>query len=152
MAFSARAAELTQLQLENATTPGTYDTIASILTVEAPETSYEAVETSLLGPGPKTFRQSKKADNGELTFTIQADPNDAASLVTYARIRDLVGTKNWRVVYEADPATPTVHPCDTMAAFVTSFKRPGGDEDANLEADVTLKVTGAITSGTATIP
>lgn len=138
--------EGTLLQLE-AATPGTFDTIAQRVTIEGPERSVEAVETTHLDSVAKQFRPSKTPDNGELSMTIEFDPADVGHL----RLETLAATTatvNWRLVFNNETNT---RPHRQFPGFITSFGYGGMETESNLTADITIKVTGPLTAGNTTI-
>lgn len=143
--------EGTLLQIENATTTGTYDRIGQRVSIDGPEPSVEAVEKTHLDSTLKEYRASKIPEPGEVSLTVYLDPADAI----HQRLEGMVfdppapgAEPNWRLVFNNNTNT---RPHRQFAGFVTKFKYTGMQVEENLQAEMTIKVTGVITSGTTTL-
>jgi hypothetical protein len=142
-------AEGTLLQVESATTPGTYITVGQRVTIDPAEEAADEVErTNLDSPCVQT-RGSAIPDMGELGLHIQFDPEDA----DHTRLRELVRSAsgdpvNWRLVWNNGTNT---RPHEQFAGWVKSFKPDSLEKGKDVEADVTIRVTGIPTRGTTTI-
>jgi predicted secreted protein len=121
----------------------TYTAIAQIRDISGPSLSANAIEvTHRDGGGWKEFIAGLR-DGGEITFDIMYDPDltthsasAAGGVVTLLS----AGTKNSFRISFADATATTA----TFDAIVTSFEPTMPMDDAQT-ADVTLKVSGAIT-------
>lgn len=131
----ALATQTTKLQRETAT-PGTYEDIAEVLSINGPSYSMDVIDvTHLQSTG--SFREfiAGLRDAGEVSFDVNFDPD----ATTHASLRTdyEAGTKkNYKLVLP-DP-TPTTF---AFAAFITGYvpSYPLGDKMA---ASLTLKITG----------
>jgi hypothetical protein len=83
-------------------------------------------------------------DNGEFTISLLFDPTDTVHMFVRA-LKDVpytAGFNNIKVTYN-DGGTPST---DVFGAWVKEFDGINGDDvDASLTADVTFRVTGAVT-------
>lgn len=129
------------LAVESAT-PGIYTTIAQVRDVTGPGLQQAAVEVTARDSSKwREFRGGLR-DGGEVTFDMLYDPTVATHAATPAPgLVNLLTTgtaRNFRLTFAN--ATNTA----TFSALVTAFtpKSPLGDA---MTADVTLKVSGAVT-------
>lgn len=142
-------AEGTLLQVESATVPGTFLTIGQRMTIDPAEESADEVDrTNLDSPCVQT-RGSAIPDMGEVGLHIQYDPDDP----DHTRLRNLVraaaeASVLWRIVYNTRDAT---RPHDEFPGWVKSFKPDSIEKGKDVEADMTIRVTGIPTRGTTTI-
>lgn len=117
----------------------TYTTIAQRVTISGPKMEVAEVETSDLDSTVKTFRPSGVPDSGSLDLEVYFDPDDTQ----HTAIRALMATpavKNFKLTLtDGTPATAT------FAGFPTSFELNGMEIEGNLGANVSIKITGAIT-------
>jgi hypothetical protein len=137
----------TLLQVEDATTPGTYITIAFRTKIEGPEIKIDSVDETHLDSDMMESRPSDFADPGEISFTVNFDPAEATH-VTLEGLASTPDTVNWRLVFNNKTNT---RPHRAFAGYLTSFKPTGFEVGSRPTADVTIKLTGAVTSGTTTI-
>ena len=117
---------------------GTSSFTASYISVEPPEFTRESIETSHLGTTSyKTFMADDLVDPGEMTCTIQHDPDEqppfsgAAETIT--------------ITY---PLPSGMSTAATLAGtgFVTSYKPGSSLENGTLmEAEMTIKFSGTMT-------
>jgi hypothetical protein len=142
-------AEGTLLQVESATTPGTFITVGQRITIDPAEESADEVERTNLDSLCVQTRGSAIPDMGEVGLHIQYDPADA----DHTRLRELVRSAsgapvNWRIVYNSGTTT---RPHDEFPGWVKSFKPDSLEKGKDVEADLTIRVTGIPTRGTTTI-
>lgn len=119
----------------------TWTTIAQLTDVNGP-TRTKGVWDATTKDSSARWRDflSGLRDGGEVTVSILYDPSSTTHLQLIADFAADVSA-SYRVAY-ADGSTYG----DSFAAIVTGFQ-PTGPMDGLLSADVTLKVTGAITNG-----
>ncbi|QDV34014.1 phage tail tube protein [Tautonia plasticadhaerens] len=129
--------------LETSPDDTTYTAVAQLISITPPGTEREAVETSDLAAGAKTFRGSKKYDAGELELAITYDPK-LASHATLEGLRTSGNTIYWRITLNDMDTTATIA---KFSGFVTGFEvdEVNRDDEDNVTATLTVKVTGAIT-------
>jgi hypothetical protein len=141
--------EGTLLQIESVT-PGTYTTIGQRVSIGGPGISVEPVETTHLDSTWKAFRPSKVPDGGEVSMQLEYDPEDAVHIIILGHLTTPPTTlPNWRIVFNNGTGTRKHY---QFAGFPTEWSPTGMEVEGNLLADVTIKVSGAITVGTTTIP
>jgi hypothetical protein len=124
-----------------ATISSTLTAIFQLLEIDGPSVEIGAKETTNLTSTAKTYR-AQLPDAGELNFSVQYDPADTTShqflqtaVMTWPQVA-VAWTLNFNTVVAHNWG---------FSAFVTKFKPKGMNEDDNLEADLSLKVSGAIT-------
>jgi hypothetical protein len=130
-------AEGTLLKVEIAST---LTTVAQLVTMEYSGIEVVSVPTTgLATTTAKTFRPGALPDSGELTFNLFYDPADTvhANILTNTKAP---AVRNWSVTY-----TDTGGAVDTFAGFVTSFAINGFEQESNVGATITIKITGATT-------
>jgi len=117
----------------------TYTTIAQRVTINGPKMEVGEVETSNLDSTHKTFRPSAVPDSGTLDMELFFDPDDAQ----HEAILDLMSTpavKYWKLTLTDTTPTTAV-----FQGFPVSFELNGMENEGNIGANVSLKITGAIT-------
>lgn len=121
---------------------GTFQEIAQVRDINGPAVSVDAIDASHSGSGWKKYLPGL-IDGGEVTFDIAYDPDLATHSATaapglpYYQIQRSV--KTYKVLFpDTTPASAS------FSAFVTKFT-PKAPYAGLLTADVTLKLTGAIT-------
>jgi len=124
-----------------ATISSTLTAIYQLLEVDGPGIEIGTKETTNLGSTTKTYR-AQLPDSGELSFTVQYDPADTTS--TSFLQTAIMTWPQAAVVWTLNFNTLASH-LWTFSAILTGFKPKGMNEDDNLEADLKLKLTGAIT-------
>lgn len=125
------------------TNSGTFTLIANVTTFShAGGGTMGQRETTNLASTSHTFAPTIP-DNGEFTFSLNFDPIDTTHVFVRAlKDANSLGFNAMKVTYN-DGVTPST---DVFSAFVTSFDGINGDGvDDNLTADITMKVTGAVT-------
>jgi len=123
------------------TISSTLTAVFQLLEVDGPGAEIGTKETTNLGSTVKTFR-AQLPDPGELSFTVQYDPSDTT---TTQALQAMVMTWPqaavvWNLIFNTSPSHSWA-----FSAILTGFKPKGMNEDDNLEADLKLKLTGAIT-------
>jgi len=132
------AGEGTVLKLETA--PSTFTTIAQVVSISGPTSKIAAVETTHLATtGGHTFRPATLPDNGSVTFTIYYEPA-ATTHAALTTLRDTPAEKNWKLIFTDSGAAEYA-----FAGFVTGFSVTGMTQEENVQAEVEIKITGAIT-------
>ncbi len=95
-------------------------------------------ETTVLGAAAKTFRPTMP-DFGDITFTLQYNASDS----THAALIALVGApvaKTFNLVM-ADAGNCLY----AFSGFITAFNVSGFETETHVIADLTIKISGAIT-------
>ncbi len=111
-----------------------------LVEMDGPTAEVGTKEITNLGDTVKKYR-AQLPDGGEITGTIQYDPADG----THTALTTLINawpqqSKSWSEVL------PTANNSTlTFSAFLTKFSPKGMNEDDNLEADISLKITGLVT-------
>jgi hypothetical protein len=115
--------------------------IAQVLEVDGPDVTVPAVDSSNLSSVVRAYRPGLP-DSGKLTFTIQYDPAGATHTALTTAISAfpqalVVWTLLFNTVGGADSAA--------FSGFLTKFHPKGMNQDDNLEADVEIQASGAVT-------
>ena len=123
----------------------TFVTVAQRVTITGPKMEVASIETSNLDSIVKTFRPSAVPDPGTIDMECYFDPDDT----THQAIRALMGLPlatastalpNWRLTLtDGTPVTAT------FKGFPTSFELNGMEIEGNLGANISVKISGAIT-------
>jgi hypothetical protein len=122
-------------------TISTLTAIAQVLDIDGPGVKVGTKSTVNLASTIQTFR-AQLPDPGELTFTIQYDPaNTTHQFLTTAAMTWPQQPVVWSITFNTTSGSHGA----SFSAIVTDFKPKGMNEEDNLEADVTLKLTGTIT-------
>lgn len=114
--------------------------IVQVVEIDGPTAEVGTIETTNLADVVKKYR-AQLPDPGEITATIQYDPNTN----THQTLTTMWGTwpqqlVTWNVVW------PTTNNSNAaFSAVLTKFSPKGMNEDDNLEADISLKLSGLIT-------
>ncbi len=114
--------------------------IFQLVEMDGPTAETGSKEITNLGDVVKKYR-AQLPDAGEITGTIQYDPADA----THHELTLMINA--WPQAARAwVEVLPTANNSAlTFSAFLTKFSPKGMNEDDNLEADISLKLTGLIT-------
>lgn len=121
--------------------PITYTPIAQVLSITPPNPSRQSVATSNMDTANAlTFRPSALYDAGEVSMTIQFDSSAHSSLWTAfstALIQDV----------QVEYGDPDGWSSAAFKGFMTAFQinELQAEDSANLEAQVTWKITGPLT-------
>jgi hypothetical protein len=136
------AGEKVMLQLETAT-PGTYADVVQVKGTGFPNPTVGEVKKTNLASTVQEWRPGKIPDNGTIKFTVQYDPNDTTHQALYT-VLYAGTTKNWKLKY---PDGNTTTAFETFAAFLTAIEKGdiSAEDEGNVEADITLRITGAVT-------
>lgn len=118
-----------------------YTTLAQVLSIDPPGGTVAEVETTHLNSTAKSFRPSLIPEVGEVAFRIEYDPNDAGHQ-ELAELAAAPATKFWKITYPDGEDTPAN---DVFQGFLTEFDPDGMEVETNMEADVTIRVTGPVT-------
>ncbi len=122
------------------TISSTLTAIAQVTEIDGPGMSTGTKETTNLASTIIT-RRAQLPDPGTISATIQYDPTDA----THTFLTTTAGS--WpqaAVACEIDFPVSTTHKA-AFSAILTKFAPKGMNEEDNLEADIELQVTTAIT-------
>jgi hypothetical protein len=119
----------------------TYVDVGFLTKVKPPGGKVPEVPTTYLGSVAKTFRPGKIPEAGEVTFSIYWDPSDTDQRGMLAYLSS-PATIDWKVTFNDSFST---HAKATFKGFITQWE-PGDDEDeTNVTADVTVRITGLVT-------
>lgn len=140
--------EGTRLQLGSGTPPTlTFADISPVVSIEGNEVTAEDVDRTDLLSTMKEFRPSSIPDPGEMSLTLLFDPQDT----NHQALQDDAYSptvRTWRLVYNNGTTT---RPHDEFSGYIKSFKTTGIEQDSDLQAEISIKITGTITRGTTTI-
>ncbi|HKD37476.1 MAG TPA: phage tail tube protein [Pirellulales bacterium] len=140
--------EDTRVQVEGAT-PGTFTDIAGLEQFDGPNSEAAEVKKTNLQSQVQETRGSLIPDNGELSFSLQGNPTDTTQ--TQLQADQATGmVRNYRIILNTQSAT--TRPYFQFGAWVKTYNRKGGEAENNWMADVVLRVTTPITTGSATAP
>ncbi|CEF48253.1 unnamed protein product [uncultured bacterium] len=122
------------------TISSTLTAVAQVMSIDGPNVEAATTETTNLSDVVRKFR-AQLPDPGEITFTIEYDPADTGHTALFTAVMSFPQTA---VACELDFAGTGTHKW-AFNGLVTRFGLKGMNVDDNLEADVTIKVTGNIT-------
>lgn len=124
----------------------TYTQIGNPLAIDPPERSSPDVDTTGLLSAVKTSRPGKIPVPGEITHTFQWDPADTlhTTIEGYGNSSAVVW---WAIVFPI--GTVGSRPARLFKGYVNKFKINSLEDEKNLEAEFTIKITTVITTGTA---
>lgn len=117
--------------------------IGQVLSVKPPGAEIEPVKTTHLTSDAATTRPSQIPDNGEVTFKVEVNPADAGygDLVDAFTVKPIVN-KQFTITYGGDGfGTPGT---DVFTATPNKLEFDELEENTNLIANVTVKVSGAV--------
>lgn len=124
-----------------------YTNIAQLVEFEESGISIDPIETTLLASTIKTYIAGIP-DPGEITLTVYNVPGDAG----VAALKGLANTGttcSWQVQYP-DGSSPTTGTTETFSGFVMNFGAKGFTVNDTPTAEVTIKISGLITTTTGT--
>ena len=115
--------------------------VGNVVSISGPNRSVGTVETTNLNSTERTFRPTI-LDNGEVTVTIQFDPDDTQHIALEGLLTaSPLAAATW--VITMTDATPSTY---TVSGILTSFDvDTAASVDDLTMATLTIKVTGAIT-------
>jgi predicted secreted protein len=142
MATQAIFALGTLLKIGDGGGPETFTTIAEVMSISGPGLTSDTIDvTSHSSTGG--FREfiMGLSDGGEVTFTINYNPTQATHNATTGLLRDYINRtrRNFKIVFPDGSSTTW-----SFTGVVTGFSM-SAPTDAQLSADVTIKVSGAPT-------
>ncbi|MGE5585723.1 MAG: phage tail tube protein [Bacillota bacterium] len=133
----------TQFQREGAT-QGTYETVASVASIQPPQYAVDVAEIEDLDP-PDAIKKKLPGliDAGEVTLTLNFDPDDAGqtALETDLHAR---ATRNYRIKLPSGDGW-------TFPAFISGWAPQEITAGDVIQVEVTLTVTGKPTFGAITL-
>jgi hypothetical protein len=113
--------------------------LAQVLSIDGPSMEQGTRETTHLGTVSwKTFAGTI-SDGGEISATILFDPADSTHAAMITAITTTVAFV-WNLIF-ADTGAGTF----SFSGILTKFATTGMEVEANLEAQITIKITGAVT-------
>lgn len=131
----------TQMQIEDSSNPGTYLTIAEVLTITALSLSTESVDVTNMD-SPDKFMEFIPGlrDSGEVSFDINYIFDEATHGSSTGILQDFVDVettvRNFKIIFPDVGSTTW-----SFAGFVTGFTL-NDPVDAAVTASITIKVTG----------
>lgn len=130
-------AEGTKLSMESGS-PGTFVDVAGVIRIGSQKTKVNPVKTTKLVSTYQEYRPGRIPDMGEVVFRIQYDPNNADHQLMYTSLESGTIT-NWKITYADGLST---NASVTFAGFLTTIEEDDKEDEANVEADVTMQITG----------
>jgi hypothetical protein len=133
MAFKEGTGVGTKLEVESATTPGTFETLGRIKNINGPNLTVNIIEKTTLDD-TYARKAAGRIDGGEVTFDLEHDPTEAGHKGIVAKIKGR-GVHNFKITLPA--------PWDSVFTFsgILSSFQPTID-DTEVAASVTIAVTG----------
>lgn len=123
-------------------------TVAQRTTIGGPKATVASIPTTNLDSTSKTYRPSRQPDSGELDLHVFVDPNDTNShqtlmsrVVPQGSITTAPPVDSWKLIFNDGNTTPANA---TFSGFLTAFELDGMEEEQNLGANITIKLTGPI--------
>lgn len=142
MTTSAIQAVGTLLGVEDSSSPGTYTTLAGVVSIQGPGVSRDVLDaTELASTGGWREKIAGLKDGGDLTLELHYVPDNAA----HGDAGDgLLATLAAGTVYNFQISWPdTSTTLWQFAALVSNFS-PSASPDGKLTASVTLSISGAV--------
>lgn len=140
----------TRLQLDASATSAaaSWVTVAEVIDLAGPNPSRDEVDVTAISStsGYRSFIHSGFIDAGEITFSVNYNPKDATHVSTGSTGSGLTGmlasgsTKNWRIQLAGSSSGQFI----SFPAYVQTFN-PSFSVGEQVRADITLRVTGAVT-------
>lgn len=133
--MSVLPSEIGVLKYIAATTGAPNLTIGAVTSITPPSFSQDAIETTVMGAGPMTYRASKIYDWGECQINIYYDP----AVTSHDALTDamLAGSEfRYGVCFDGSTVAQTFN------AIITAFEPGELTFGANVTATITFKVTG----------
>ena len=133
---------MTVIAGENTTLSYDGTAVADLLSVDGPDSSVAEVETTSLDSTAKTFRPSEIPEQGTISYSFYFDPANTIHAAIQASAKTPETVSHVITVPQSDgTGTHTF----TFNAFTTSFALSGMEDEGNLTADVSARITGVIT-------
>lgn len=130
------AAQGTVIKIGNGESPEVFATIGEVRTFTGPGGSAAVIDTTTL----ESTRREKRMglpDEGQFTLDVNLDPTDTDGQIACRTARTNRTLKNFEVTYPNSSK-------DEFSGYVTGFQTSGA-VDANIEATITIEITGAVT-------
>ncbi|WP_422923748.1 hypothetical protein [Singulisphaera sp. PoT] len=127
----------TKLKHGVAGTPPVYSEIAQVSKISGPGGEVGTRETTDLDSTAKEYEPTLY-DGGEISFTVYYDPVMHALLFT---LWTTPSKELWQLVFN-----DSVHTTFSFKAILTKFSPTGMEVEGNLEAEITIKISGPVTS------
>jgi hypothetical protein len=128
--------EGTRLQYQDGTA---WETVAAAVSISGPEWTTGSVDTTDLTSTTKTFRVSKLADNGEISFDCWYNKTDHADINT---MTTSPVEKSWRL--KLADADSTAEETWAFSGFLTKWALSGMEIEQNVKASGTIKLSTGI--------
>jgi predicted secreted protein len=140
----------TILAYGNSETPSEeFTELAQVKDISGPSMSRDTIDvTNHQSPFGFAEFLAGLADGGEVTFTIEYDPEDPTHDQTTGLLKMMSETtrRNWRLIFPVAATQAGEYVGYQFSALVIGFS-PAAPVKGSLTADITLKVAGAITQG-----
>lgn len=111
--------------------------IANLISVSGPDSSVPEVENTTLGADSKQYRPGKIPEAGTIDCSIYFDPADSGHQELLA-LAKTPATVSWQITW-SDGSTLD------WEGFLTSISFSGMEDEADLQADISVRITGQIT-------
>ena len=129
----------TVLQIGSPYSAPSYSSIAQIVSLDGPSREIGTRETTILTSTSKTYAPTI-FDGGEVTGKLLYDPTGSTHSTLETIMAGSGSLLKWKVIFNDSASTSK-----TFDGIFTQFQPTGIEVEANLEADFTIKVSGAIT-------
>ncbi len=116
----------------------TYVSIGNRISISGPDRERAVIETTVQGNGTmRTYRPSNLIQPGKLELKVYYNPSDTTHTTLQGMLTasPATATKTWKMTF-SDGAT------EVFDGFVTAFKVSGMDFDKNVEAAVSIQISG----------
>lgn len=115
----------------------TLTAIANVISVSGPDSSVPEVENTTLGANSKQYRAGKIPEAGTIDCSIYFDPADSGHQALLA-LAKTPATVSWQITW-SDGSTLD------WEGFLTSISFSGMEDESDLMADFSVRITGQIT-------
>lgn len=120
--------------------------VAQIKTIGVPGFERASVSTTYLNSSWKEFRPGRIPDGGELTIGMEIDPSISAHMNIVSSSATASALQWFQVRFADLASSSSVHP--RFQGFITAVEYDDLEDETNLMANVTVKVTGPIVYAT----
>jgi hypothetical protein len=124
-------------------TPITYTILAQLMSIDGPESEMGTVSTVNLGSTAKTYRKTI-FDGNEVSVEMQFDPkSDTHLLLTglFYGNTQIASGEPWQIIFADATNGPSKA---TFTAIITKFGPSGIEPESNLQAKMTIKISGLV--------
>lgn len=121
---------------------GSYTRIPNVESLAPPGGTVEEVERKYLGTTKARYRPGTISEAGEITLTVNYDPNNTVHQLLVDRADNPGPIDDFKIPYEDGFEVPSN---DTFSGFVTKFEPDDAEANKDQKADFTIRIDGGVT-------